>query len=324
LLLEETTATNERLLRLFACVGLCQSFSHTGDAAAAAEMVEATHHLSASMGGYNEDATIGVSAIAAVFVGDFEATRAAVEASLKCTVPQRFVYMRSSLPMPEALLGCGDIVGARRWVDENLTLVPGWFRSHALTTRAFIAMSQGEPEQAADDAHEALAIAQELYGFLRVPDALDCLARLSADVGNHLFAARLFGASAAARQRIGVVRIPGLSDGHHEAVESTLDALKQREFDAAWAEGAALSTEEAIAYAQRGRGERRRPSSGWDSLTPTERNVLSLVAEGLGNKDVAERLFISPRTVQTHLTHVYAKLGLESRIHLVQEAARHT
>jgi DNA-binding CsgD family transcriptional regulator len=225
--------------------------------------------------------------------------------------------------MPEALLGCGDIVGARRWVDENLTFVPGWFRSHALTTRAFIAMAQGEPEQAADDAHEALAIAQQLHGFLRVPDALDCLACLSADAGNHLFAARLFGASAAARKRIGVVQIPALSDGHHEAVESTLDALKQNEFDAAWAEGAALSTEEAIAYAQRGRGERRRPSSGWDSLTPTERDVLGLVAEGLGNKDIAERLFISPRTVQTHLTHVYAKLNLSSRIQLVQEAARH-
>ena len=84
-----------------------------------------------------------------------------------------------------------------------------------------------------------------------------------------------------------------------------------------------MSTEEAIAYAQRGRGERKRPASGWESLTPTEHEVVRLVAEGLGNKDIAERMFISPRTVQTHLTHVYAKLGLDSRIQLVQEAARH-
>lgn len=104
--------------------------------------------------------------------------------------------------------------------------------------------------------------------------------------------------------------------------EQTRNALTDKEFDAAWAAGAALSTEEAIAYARRGRGERKRPPTGWDSLTPTERDVVRLVAEGLGNKDIGERLFISPRTVQTHLTHVYAKLGLTSRMQLAQEAAR--
>jgi DNA-binding CsgD family transcriptional regulator len=101
------------------------------------------------------------------------------------------------------------------------------------------------------------------------------------------------------------------------------EVLGQPAFDAAWAEGGALSTEEAIAYAQRGRGERKRPSSGWGSLTPTEHDVVRLVAEGLANKQIGGRLFISPRTVQTHLTHVYAKLGLTSRVQLVQEAGRH-
>jgi DNA-binding CsgD family transcriptional regulator len=94
--------------------------------------------------------------------------------------------------------------------------------------------------------------------------------------------------------------------------------------DAAWTEGAALSTVEAIAYAQRGRGERKRPTSGWGSLTPTERDVVRLVSDGLANNDIAARLFVSPRTVQTHLTHVYTKLGLTSRVQLAQEAARHT
>jgi DNA-binding CsgD family transcriptional regulator len=99
--------------------------------------------------------------------------------------------------------------------------------------------------------------------------------------------------------------------------------MGNEEIDAAWAEGAALSTEEAIAYAQRGRGQRKRPASGWGALTPTERNVVRLVSEGLANNDIATRLFVSPRTVQTHLTHVYTKLGLSSRVQLAQEAARH-
>jgi DNA-binding CsgD family transcriptional regulator len=93
------------------------------------------------------------------------------------------------------------------------------------------------------------------------------------------------------------------------------------DFDAAWAEGAALSTEEAIAYAQRGRGERKRPASGWGSLTPAEHEVVRLVCDGLATKDIATRLFVSPRTVQTHLAHIYTKLGLSSRVQLVQEAA---
>jgi DNA-binding CsgD family transcriptional regulator len=64
--------------------------------------------------------------------------------------------------------------------------------------------------------------------------------------------------------------------------------------------------------------------SGWASLTPAEYDVVRLVTAGLANKDIAARLFVSPRTVQTHLTHVYTKLGLTSRMQLAQEAARHT
>jgi DNA-binding CsgD family transcriptional regulator len=100
--------------------------------------------------------------------------------------------------------------------------------------------------------------------------------------------------------------------------------MGEKDFASAWAEGAALSTEEAIACAQRGHGERKRPTSGWGALTPTERDVVRLVSEGLTNNDIATRLFVSPRTVQAHLTHVYTKLGLTSRVQLVQEAARHT
>jgi DNA-binding CsgD family transcriptional regulator len=99
--------------------------------------------------------------------------------------------------------------------------------------------------------------------------------------------------------------------------------MGQPGFDSTWAEGAALSSQEAIAYAQRGRGRRKRPTSGWASLTPTERDVVRLVGEGLGNNDIATRLFVSPRTVQSHLTHVYTKLGLTSRVQLAQEATRH-
>jgi DNA-binding CsgD family transcriptional regulator len=192
----------------------------------------------------------------------------------------------------------------------------------ALTTRASVAMAQGEPEQAERDAHDALALVPEGF-YLVVPDGLECLAALAVEAGSHREAARLFGAADAVRQRLGAVRFTVWDADYQESVAISRNALDDTDFDAAWAEGAALSTEEAIAYAQRGRGERKRPSSGWASLTPTERDVVRLVSEGLGNKDIATRLFVSPRTVQTHLTHVYNKLALTSRVQLAQEAARH-
>lgn len=100
--------------------------------------------------------------------------------------------------------------------------------------------------------------------------------------------------------------------------------LAPNEFDAACAEGDALGIDEAIIFATRPRGQRQRADTGWPSLTPAELDVVRLVCEGLGNKDVAARLFVSPRTVQAHLSHIYTKLDLASRVQLVQEAARHS
>jgi DNA-binding CsgD family transcriptional regulator len=151
----------------------------------------------------------------------------------------------------------------------------------------------------------------------------ECLAGLACGGGSYQEVARLFGAAEAMRQRIGLVRMLIHQASYEASVAAVREAMDEKDFDAAWAEGAALSTEEAIAYAQRGRGERKRPTSGWASLTLTERDVVRLVNEELGNKDIATRLFVSPRTVQTHLTHVYTKLGLTSRMQLAQEAARH-
>ena len=69
-------------------------------------------------------------------------------------------------------------------------------------------------------------------------------------------------------------------------------------------------------------GPRRRPSSGWEALTETELKVVRLVAERLTNPEIAERMFISRRTVQTHVSHALAKLGVDSRRALAAEAAR--
>ena len=70
------------------------------------------------------------------------------------------------------------------------------------------------------------------------------------------------------------------------------------------------------------RGPRKRPRSGWDSLTATELMVVRLVAEGLSNPEIADRMFISRGTVHTHVSHILAKLELTSRVGLATEAGR--
>lgn len=121
--------------------------------------------------------------------------------------------------------------------------------------------------------------------------------------------------------------------GHVPAILDSLEALamlrdSQPLLTAARAarglphQGPAMSLEEAIAYATRSRGARGRPAHGWASLTPTELEVVRLVAEGLGNVQIGERMFIGRGTVKTHLSHVFAKLGVATRAAVAAEFTR--
>jgi predicted ATPase/class 3 adenylate cyclase/DNA-binding CsgD family transcriptional regulator len=222
----------------------------------------------------------------------------------------------------ETELAAGDLDAARSWADQAVSATTGFFRMLALTTRARVALAEDDAEAAVRDAYDALACVADNRAHLGVPDIFDFLAQLAAHAESYPEAARLVGAAEAVRQHTGEVPYE-IHRAHSEVLLAALrDAMGQNDFDTARAEGAGLSTEEAIAYAQRGRGERKRPSTGWGALTPTERNVVRLVSEGLPNKDIAAKLFVSPRTVDTHLTHVYTKLDLSSRVQLAQEATR--
>jgi DNA-binding CsgD family transcriptional regulator len=67
----------------------------------------------------------------------------------------------------------------------------------------------------------------------------------------------------------------------------------------------------------------QRPGRGWGALTDSELAVATLVAQGLTNREVAERLFVSQHTVSGHLRHVFAKLDVNSRVELTRLAAAH-
>lgn len=180
---------------------------------------------------------------------------------------------------------------------------------------------EGNTEAAESLAFESLSMAHRFKAKPLVIDALEAIAGLTADQERYSEAVRLLAASQTARDQIGYVRFPVEQPTFDSALTKAREELGA-EFDDHWQAGSSLSLDEVVDYALRGRGERKRPAAGWSSLTPAELRVSDLVAEGLSNPKIAERLFISRHTVETHLKNIFAKLGFTSRTQLASEVTR--
>jgi len=321
---DESEAAHDATQKANGLQGLGYALAYRGELSAARAAGDAV--LASEFNEFSE-MVVGMSCsvlgLAALAAGDAEAARDASERAWQHLRVQPQTAMVWRAFGAQAALACRDLIAARRWADDAVSVATGWHLVIALTARARVEISQGALDEAERDAHDALSRATDLQAYLYIPDILECLAEIAGDnSGSHQRGARLFGAADCVRQRMGAVRFKIYDASYEASVLALRDAMGETDFDSAWAGGAALSTEEAIAYAQRGRGERKRSASGWGSLTPAELDIVRLVSEGLPNKDIAGRLFVSPRTVQAHLSHVYAKLGLTSRVQLAQEAAR--
>ena len=224
-------------------------------------------------------------------------------------------------PLGLALLACGqrdELREALERVAADIERVgrPPLPVAHLHHLQALLARGVPGEEVVVEYAHACLRTASE-HGFaLLVLDSLELLAESAASNGDTRFAARVFGATTARRHEIGyrACYVPDPA-----TVEAAVEQVRVLDPDS-FAEGGTLSVAEAVAYVQRSRGERGRPSVGWASLTPTEQQVAALVSEGLSNGAVAKRLFVSVPTVKTHLTHIYAKTGTANRTEL---ALRH-
>ena len=320
--IDEATAAHDAIGRLYGLVFEGFGQAYMGDTSGARATAAAALKLTSTILEYADGAAYATQGIACLADGDSAGARQAYEHAQRRLGVHPAIsgfYVFSAL----APLACGDVAEARRWADDLVSVSAGCNLVAALHTRARVAITQGEIAQAERDVHDALSLAAETGAVLGLFYALECLAAAVADAGTHREAARLLGAADALRQHTGEARFKSLEADYQAEVERLREAMGANDFEIAWAEGAELSLDEAIRYAQRGRGERKRPASGWASLTPAELDVARLVREGLANKDIAARLFVSPRTVQTHLTHIFTKLGLTSRVQLAQAAAKH-
>ena len=123
---------------------------------------------------------------------------------------------------------------------------------------------------------------------------------------------------AAAAAAIHAVRALRAGDRRTEATHYY--ELARERFEAAGAEGD-------LDRLRRAGGRRRtglvlRPTMGWESLTRSEREVVELLQEGLTNRQIGDALGISRRTVETHLSHAFTKVGVSTRVQLAAEAAK--
>jgi predicted ATPase/DNA-binding NarL/FixJ family response regulator len=196
--------------------------------------------------------------------------------------------------------------------------------AEALTAQADLAATDPDGLTRAIDLHHAaleIRVQRGLRAF--VPDSLEALARVESELRPTLDDVRVLAASDAARSAMGIAAGVPAQRAHDATVLRLRRTFGDREFDEAWSAGSRMSLDDAVAYVRRTRGARRRPTTGWASLTPTELEVVQLITRGLSNPQIASRLFMSRGTVKTHLAHIYTKLDISSRAELAAVATRH-
>jgi non-specific serine/threonine protein kinase len=236
----------------------------------------------------------------------------------------------------------GDHQRATRLTEEALELARERGRGfegmlpRATDNLSWAKLFGGEPQRAKAQFEEDLTLSKELGDRATIVTSLEGLACCVAGAnGEALRAAKLFGAAEALMEATGY----GLSPQESAMLEAYRASARSRLGEARWdealAEGRTMSMEAAIGYALSEEGSSTATQSTTSEqplsstpdhpagLTPREIEILGLVAAGVTNSQIAKELFISPRTVETHLTSIYHKLGVSSRAAATRFALEH-
>jgi predicted ATPase/DNA-binding CsgD family transcriptional regulator len=187
-------------------------------------------------------------------------------------------------------------------------------RATVVHNLGYVVLRQGDSHRSRALFLEGMTLTKEL-GDRRVINCLAGLAGASAQVRPE-WATTLLGAATALMSAIGVRLEPVNRPDFDHNIALAKDRLGERAFSAAWAQGAAMTLEQAIAYALASEYATARVDAKINRLTPREREVASLIAQGLTNRAIASRLVIAERTVDAHVEHILNKLGCSSRTHV--------
>ncbi|MDQ3739228.1 MAG: LuxR C-terminal-related transcriptional regulator [Actinomycetota bacterium] len=264
--------------------------------------------------------------------GDHDAVVAALEEAMPVLrfVGLKWYEVQALRLLGDAAAARGDDVGAAehwRCAVEQADLQPNPL-SKTLALIGLAGAHDIDESMARDLLRDAARTALAAGYRIGALDALEALAvqfvvsSCNGDRDSHVAdTARTLGALDAERRRIGYVRYPC----DRPRYEIALAALRSRlgnEFERTYNEGTSLTIDTCAATLLRGDRRPVRPPSGWASLTPAELRIAQLVSEGLTNPQVGARLFLSRRTVQSHLSHVFAKLEITGRTELAAMMSR--
>ncbi len=188
-----------------------------------------------------------------------------------------------------------------------------------------VAAARGELRQAAEQYAEALSLRQELGNRDEIIADIEGLAALAAGAGEHRRAVRWW--SAAESERHARHAPLPLVDhvAYQQALTETRTALGEAAFTTTWAAGTMVAFDQVVKEALDYRPPEpsgRASATERGILSPRELEVIRLVAEGRTNQEIGQALFISTRTVATHIDHILTKLDVGSRAAAVAVAAR--
>jgi predicted ATPase/class 3 adenylate cyclase/DNA-binding CsgD family transcriptional regulator len=231
----------------------------------------------------------------------------------------------------------GDTARAASLIEQALALFQEMQlqRGTALSLFALAQAATVEGDDARSQAlyEQGLGVVRKGGGKRTIPAGLEGLAAAVAAQGNLVWAAHLWGAAEALREALRTPLPPIEQATYQRAVDAARTELGESAFARAWAKGRMMTPEQVLATQGQavitGAGERSSspttasPPRYPDGLTAREVEVLRVVAQGLTNEQVAERLVISPRTVDTHLTSIYGKIGVSSRSAATRYALEH-
>jgi DNA-binding CsgD family transcriptional regulator len=235
------------------------------------------------------------------------------------------ILLDAQLGEVHALLGEADLAieCCERALGRLTVRDETWVTSMVYRTMGLALFRQGKHAASAEAYAKALPMMAGRGDDIAVAFCLEMLGWLAAGQQRHTRAAWLLGAAGSAFVRgvQTIIKYPILVEPHQQAEVACRAALGSDRYDALYQSGHDCPVGQLIQLAVADSDELatagpERTAEAADPLTGREQEIAALVARGFSNREIAERLIISKRTVDAHVEHIYAKLGVSSRIQL--------